>query len=158
MFTNLKKCPGCGSLEADEDTICGVCGYDIRNIPPMEESIDQRIEEDSIEKAAAYVRIEKQDLKNLRKESLFGLGVGVITLVLGVWLFFSTLSNLPTNSNLANLGIPIGTLLMAFGTVTVETVFNLYEGAPYHNFAWCEFIARKYDRDTEAREKRAQSD
>jgi len=101
----------------------------------MQESIDQSIEEDAAKKAAEDAHIEKRDLKNLRKESFIGMSVGASTL-LGIWLFFSALSNYTGSSKLADLGIPIGTLLMAFGIATLETLFNLYEGAPYHTWGW----------------------
>ena len=154
----MKKCPGCGSIEADEDMVCGVCSHDLRDVPPMQESIDQSIKEDAAKQEEEDTRLERQDLNNVRKEWLIGVIVGLCTLLLGFWLFFSSLEHYTGFSKLSDLGIPIGMYLMAFGIVTLETVFDLFEGAPYRTWGWFSLIAMKYERDAEAREKKAHSD
>jgi hypothetical protein len=141
----LKKCPGCGSIEADEDTICGVCGYDLRDISPMQESIDESVAEDATKDAEEDRRLEKQDIQKTRKQWVTGAIVGSSMLILGFWLLFSTLQQQPLDVSKPSiaLGILIGVFLIAFGIITLETLFDLYEGAPYHGWYWFGWIGRR---------------
>jgi len=66
--------------------VCGVCSHDLRDVPPMQESIDQSIKEDAAKQEEEDTRLERQDLNNVRKEWLIGVIVGLCTLLLG---FFS---------------------------------------------------------------------
>lgn len=109
----------------------------------MQESIDQSIEEDAAKETLGEIRFEKHDVNVARKEWIVGFVVGLSALILGFWLLFSGLSNYAGFSKLSDFGVLIGIYLIGFGMVTLETIFDLFEGAPYHGWGWFGWIGRR---------------
>ncbi len=146
----MKKCPGCRSIVSDEDSECGVCGRSLLGVSPMEGTIEDSAREDQAEEAPSLKRESQKELRRLHKGVVTGLTVGTGLILLGGWVL------LYGWAAIGGIAILAGILLMMLGAVTVETVFGLFDNAPYHG--WLGWVSMKYLQDAEEREKEIESD
>lgn len=102
----MKKCPICGSIGSDKDSLCGVCGSDMSNVSPMNETIEQS--ELDVRGGAPQ---EKPLTGQMRKAVLSNLPGIVLSLAILIAGFY-----------LADVGSAWGLLLILIGFIVVAGV------------------------------------
>jgi hypothetical protein len=151
----LKKCPGCGSIDSDEDYKCGVCGTTLLDVQSTDESLEQAELETNLKEKADDQRLGREQRRRLHRGAITGFLTGLTLTLLGGWLFVPAIVGGATAHPVAFF---VGLLMLILGILSVESVLGLYEGAPYHGQPWTAWIAMRADREEKEREKEEESD
>ena len=91
----MKKCPGCGSINSDDDSVCGVCGR----------SLTEEVSIDPAELAVTFASRPRSS--RLGRRTLFATVAAAVTTLIGVGLYIMLFV------------APYGTLILVSGIVSL---------------------------------------
>ena len=77
----MKKCPGCGSFSSDEETACGVCGANLSDTSPIEDTMEAIDLKDQAVRQSQDRKEAKAQLHRIAVRATIGLTVGLGVLV-----------------------------------------------------------------------------
>jgi len=102
--------------------------------------------ETDVKEKAEDQRLDHEQRGRLHRGAIVGLLSGIILTFLGGWLFifgFVGGGLVPAPNGYSSI---VGLFMLVLGLTTLESVFGLFTGAPYHGLLW-------YGRVRAAREK-----
>jgi hypothetical protein len=141
----------CGSISSDADDQCGVCGASLLDVRSTDKNLEQIELETDVKEKAEDQRLDHEQRGRLHRGAIVGLLSGIILTLLGGWLFiFGFVGGVlvPAPNGYSSI---VGLFMLVLGLTTLESVFGLFTGAPYHGLLWYGWVRVAREKEELAR-------